>query len=288
MVQKLLEPFSALKNRAFAFLYFAQTISLLGGAFTWVGLALLAYQFDKERSATILATALTLRVTASIIFSPFAGVVADRIDRKTILYATHFARMLIVACFPFVTREWQIYGLAFLLNVFNAFFTPTYRAVIPQIIEGKYYREAVGLSTATYQLLGILGPAMAGALAVWFGAKEIFWIDAASFVIAAVLIILVPRHEFQKGISTASRKSSQTWTDVLDGVQLLFSNGLLGQSLAEMPSETLIGENIRPLIKEKSMGRTLLSHIFGGLSPTPLPDISEQHFPTLILCSVDC
>ncbi len=227
MFQKLLEPFSALKNRAFAFLYFAQTISLLGDAFTWVGLALLAYQFDKDRSAIILATALTLRVTAFIIFSPFAGVVADRIDRKTILYATHFARMVVVGYFPFVTHEWQIYGLAFLLNVFNAFFTPTYRAVIPQIIEGKYYREAVGLSTATYQLLGILGPAMAGALAVWFGAKEIFWIDAASFVIAAILIILVPRHELQKGVSAESRQSSQTWTDVLHGIQLLFGNGLL-------------------------------------------------------------
>ena len=217
----------ALSNRTFATLYFAQTISLLGDAFTWVGLALLAFQFDKDRSAAILATALTLRVTAFIIFSPFAGVVADRIDRKTILCATHLARMVIVGCFPFVTNEWQIYVLAFLLNVFNAFFTPTYRAVIPQIIEGRYYREAVGLSTATYQLLGILGPAMAGALAVWCGAKEIFWIDAASFIIAAMLILAVPRHELQKGVSTESRETRQTWKDVLCGIRLLFGSGLL-------------------------------------------------------------
>ena len=61
-----LTPFQALKNRVFAVLYFAESISLLGDAFTWVGLALLSYQFGKERSPIIWATALTLRVTALV------------------------------------------------------------------------------------------------------------------------------------------------------------------------------------------------------------------------------
>ena len=204
----------------------------MGDAFTWIGLALLAYQIDKDRSAVILASALTLRVSAFIVFSPCAGVTADRIDRKTILYVTHFARMAIVGCFPFISYEWQIYVLVFLLNVFNAFFTPTYRAVIPQIVEAKYYREAVGLSTATYQLLGILGPAMAGGLAVWFGAREIFWFDAVSFVIAALLILVIPKHELQKGITSEARQSRQTLTDVLQGIRLLFGNRLLRFALS--------------------------------------------------------
>jgi len=110
----LKDSFQVLKNRLFSLLYFAEAISLLGDAFTWVGLALLSYQFGRERSAIILATALTLRVTAFILFSPFAGVLADRVSRKTILYTTHFVRMAIVACLPFVTQEWQIYALVFL------------------------------------------------------------------------------------------------------------------------------------------------------------------------------
>ena len=228
----IIKPFQALRNRVFAKLYFAQTISLLGDAFTWVGLALLSYQIDKDRSASILATALTLRVTAFIVFSPFAGVVADRIDRKTILYVTHFIRMAIVGCFPFISQEWQIYVLTFSLNVFNAFFTPTYRAVIPQVIDGKYYREAVGLSTATYQLLGILGPALAGVIAVWLGAREIFVVDAVSFVIAAVLILAIPRAELQKGVSETARKSRNTWNDVISGIRLLFANRLLRFALS--------------------------------------------------------
>ncbi len=230
--QTMLEPFQALKNKVFAKLYLAQTISLIGDAFTWVGLALLAYQLDKNNSPVILATALTLRVTAFIIFSPFAGVLADKVDRKKILYITHFIRMAIIACLPFITEEWQIYVLVFLLNVFNAFFTPTYRTVIPQVIEGKYYRQAVGLSTATYQLLGILGPALAGIVAVWLGAREIFFVDAASFVIAAVLILAIPKQELQKGVSAEARQEHNTWGNVIKGIRLLFGNKILRFALS--------------------------------------------------------
>lgn len=222
----LAEPFMALKNRVFAGLYFAESISLLGDAFTWVGLALLSYQFGKEKSAIILATALTLRVTAFIIFSPFAGVLADRMSRKTILYATHFIRMAIVACLPFVNQEWQIYGLVFLLNVFNAFFTPTYRSVIPQVVDHEHYRQAVGLSTATFQILGVLGPGLAGILAVWFGAREVFFIDTGSFVIAAILILLLPANKMQRPVKP-KEKTFTAWHDAIKGIRLLFKNPLI-------------------------------------------------------------
>jgi MFS transporter, NRE family, putaive nickel resistance protein len=70
----MIRSFKPLANKVFLKLYFSQTISLLGDAFTWVGIALLAYQFGGAKSSAILATALTLRVTAFIIFGPFAGV----------------------------------------------------------------------------------------------------------------------------------------------------------------------------------------------------------------------
>lgn len=224
-IKQLAEPFQSLRNGLFAKLYLAQTISLFGDAVTWVGIALLAYQFGEARSAIILSVALTLRVAAFIIFSPFAGVLADKIDRKKILYITHFARMGIVACFPFVNAEWQIFVLIFTLNIFNAFFTPTYRTVLPHIVEKKFYRQAIGLSTATYQLLGVLGPGLAGILAIWLGAREIFFVDAASFVIAGVLIVTLPGKSLSNQIGKSIKeKRHSTWSNVVKGAKLLFGN----------------------------------------------------------------
>jgi MFS transporter, NRE family, putaive nickel resistance protein len=224
IIQKMPNPFHPLRNKVFAKLYLSQTISLLGDAFTWVGVALLAYQFGGENSAVILSTALTLRVTAFILFGPYAGVLADRIDRKKIMYLTHFVRMGIVACLPFITKEWELYTLIFFLNIFNAFFTPAYKAAIPQSVKNKAdYGNAIGLSNATNQLLGVLGPGLAGGVAAWLGARQIFFVDAASFIIAAVFILSLPsllvRH--QKGEDIIQAK---VWADIIKGTKLLFAD----------------------------------------------------------------
>ena len=220
---KMKNPFIALQDKIFLKLYLSQTISLLGDAFTWVGIALLAFQFGGEHSAAILSTALTLRVTAFIIFGPYAGVIADRTDRKKIMYITHFVRMGIVACLPFVTHAWQIYVLIFFLNIFNAFFTPAYQAALPQSIEiKKNYSSGIALSNATNQLLGVLGPGIAGGIAAWLGARQIFFVDAASFIIAAVFIISLPSLLVAPGAKQPLVKP-KVWTDVLKGTRLLFT-----------------------------------------------------------------
>ena len=220
-------PFKALRDKVFLTLYFSQTISLLGDAFTWVGIALLAFQFGGNHSAAILSIALTLRVTAFIIFGPYAGVIADRIDRKKIMYVTHFVRMVIVGCLPFVNAVWQIYILIFLLNIFNAFFTPAYQAAIPQSITTKSnYSSGIALSNATNQLLGILGPGLAGGVAAWLGARQIFFVDAASFIIAAVFILSLPTLLVVKTVEKNIIKA-KVWTDILKGTHLLFTNSAI-------------------------------------------------------------
>ncbi|HEY8659433.1 MAG TPA: MFS transporter [Hanamia sp.] len=217
-------PFSPLREKVFLKLYLSQTISLLGDAFTWVGIALLAYQFGGANSAVILSTALTLRVIAFIIFGPYAGVLADRIDRKKILYTTHFVRMAIVACLPFVTTALQIYVLIFFLNIFNAFFTPAYQAAVPQSIKNPVaYGPGIALSNATNQLLGVLGPGLAGAVAAWLGARQIFFVDAASFIIAAVIILTLPSLLAKRKVPN-NLGQANIWTDIVKGTSLLFKN----------------------------------------------------------------
>lgn len=123
----LLAPFSALQNGRFARLYAAQTVSQIGDAFTWVALALLAFELAGENAAVILGGALTLRVMAFVLLSPLAGVLADRFERRRILLITHFGRAVVIGLMPLVTEVWQVYVVMFALNALTAFFTPTNR-----------------------------------------------------------------------------------------------------------------------------------------------------------------
>ena len=237
-----------LNNSVFARLYTAQTISLFGDALTWLGLALLAFELGGKDSAVVLSVALTLRVTAFVILSPIAGAIADRLDRKLILVITHIARMVIVGTMPFVNAVWQIYVLVFALNVFNAFFTPTYQATIPLVTGKSEYAQAIALSAATYQLLGVLGPGIAGSVSAWIGARQIFFLDAISFLIAAVLIFTLPnqlRVKQNKNIEESPKGAiAKIIGDVKEGTTRLFANAFIRYALLLQLVASIAGAQI--------------------------------------------
>lgn len=189
---KKIDLFASLSNPLFQRLYAAQTISLFGDALTWLGLALLAFELAGKSAPLVLAGALTLRVTAFVLVAPLAGVVADRFDRQPILILTHVGRMCLVCLLPFVSDIWQIYALVLGLNIFNAVFTPTYQATIPLVTGKTDYPQAIALSSTTYQILGVFGPGIAGVLALFIGARDLFFWDGLSFLLAAILIVTLP------------------------------------------------------------------------------------------------
>ena len=197
-----------LANPVFARLYMAQTINLVGESLTWLGLALLAFELAGEKSGTILAGALTLRVLAFVILAPIAGAIADQIDRKRLMITTHLIRMGIVCLLPFISQPWHIYAIVFSLNVFYAFFTPTYKATIPLVTTADECPKAIALSSATYQLLGVLGPGLAGGIAAWVGTRQVFFLDAMTFLVAAILIATLPGHLRAADYGAADKKKN--------------------------------------------------------------------------------
>jgi MFS family permease len=76
---------------------------------------------------------------------------------------------------PFVTQIWQIYAIVLSLNVLYAFFAPTYTATIPLATTAAERSQAIALSSATYQLLGVLGPGLAESIAAFVGTKQVFF-----------------------------------------------------------------------------------------------------------------
>lgn len=213
----LFAPFSALRNPRFARLYAAQTVSQIGDAFTWVALALLAYQLAENNAATVLGVALTLRVLAFVLFSPLAGVLADRLERRTILLGCHFGRAVLIGLMPFVGEIWHVYVLMFALNTLTAFFTPTNQATVPLVVGREEAGPAFALSSATTELLGIVGPGLAGVLAALVGGRSLFFVDAASFVLAGLLVLTLPSLRAERGGVQRS-----TLGDIRDGTARLW------------------------------------------------------------------
>ena len=236
--------FRSLRNPRFARLYAAQTTSLLGDALTWVGLALLAFELAGKNSSLVLSGALTLRVTAFVLLSPLAGAFADRFDRKFIMVITHLSRMMIISLLPFVTAVWQVYALIFALNVFNAFFTPTYKATIPLVTGQNDYPQAIALSSATYQLLSVLGPGLAGSVAAFIGARQVFFLDAISFVVAAVLIFTLPGQLTVESNQQRSRTVGRTWQDIKEGTTRLLTDAPIRYALAMQLVASIAGAQI--------------------------------------------
>jgi MFS transporter, NRE family, putaive nickel resistance protein len=216
--------FQSLKNPIFARLYSAQTINLMGDGLTWLGLALLAYELGGEKAGIILSVALTLRVSAFVVLSPIAGAIAERFDRKKMMVITHLARMGIVCLLPFVTQRWQIYVIVLALNVFYAFFTPTYTATIPLVTGKEEYQKAIALSSATYQLLGVLGPGLAGSIASFVGTRQVFFLDGLTFLTAAILIITLPGELMVNQTTDNLKTVSKTLKDIKIGTFSLFTD----------------------------------------------------------------
>ncbi len=233
-----------LENPIFARLYLAQTINLVGDALTWLGLALLAFELAGEQAGTVLAGALTLRVLAFVVLSPIAGVIADRIDRKYLMVTTHLARMGIVCLLPFVNQVWQIYAIVLSLNVFYAFFAPTYTATIPLVTTEAERSRSIALSSATYQLLGVLGPGLAGSMAAFVGTREVFFLDGLTFLIAAMLIVTLPGQLIVPQNHAATKTIDKTIADIRAGTTCLFADPPIRYALALQLVTSIAGAEI--------------------------------------------
>jgi MFS transporter, NRE family, putaive nickel resistance protein len=244
MISPKFDFFSSLRNPVFARLYFAQTINLMGDSLTWLGLALLAFELVGEQAGTVLAGALTLRVLAFVVLAPLAGVIADRVDRKQLMTITHLARMGIVCLLPFVTQIWQIYGIVLLLNVFYAFFAPTYTATIPLVTTEAERSPAIALSSATYQLLGVLGPGVAGSMAAFVGTRQVFFWDGLTFLVAAILIMTLPGKLIVNQQPPVAQTISRTLEDIRTGTVCLFADPPIRYALALQLVSSIAGAEI--------------------------------------------
>ncbi len=190
---------SLLRHPIFRRLYAAQVISLLGTGLATVALGLLAFELAGENAGRVLGTALAIKMIAYVGIAPLAQALLGKYPTKAVLIALDLIRAAIALSLPFVSEIWQIYVLIFLLQSASAGFTPTFQALIPDILpdEGDY-TNALSLSRLTYDLENLLSPTLAAILLSVMSFHWLFAGTALGFCLSALFVMTASIH----GITT--------------------------------------------------------------------------------------
>jgi MFS transporter, NRE family, putaive nickel resistance protein len=213
------------KHRVFQQLFWAHTLSLVGGGLTSLALGLLAHELVGASASTVLGITLGIRILVIVISSPWAGFVASRFGARRAMVASDIMRVFVVVGFFYADAVWQIYLLAVFLNLGSAIFTPIYRAVIPEVVEPQQYPKALAIGSIAYDAANILGPSLSALVIALIGFKGNFLVDGATFLISAALLFGLPR----LGAIAPSVKKPET--SAVHGIKAMFQREPLRRSL---------------------------------------------------------
>ncbi|MEU5683779.1 MFS transporter [Streptomyces venezuelae] len=180
-------------NRNYRIFVVIQTLSALGDSFSFVAIPLLVLHSTGSVVQMGLVTGLT--GVASIVTGLFAGVIADRFDRRGLMMLSDMARCLLYGLIPlvwlFATPMWLIYTVVPLTGGFAMLFQVTYVTVVPAIVEPGQIIRANAHLYGSYAVATVGGPALAGLVAAAFGPVAALGIDAVTFAVSAAGLLLV-------------------------------------------------------------------------------------------------
>lgn len=193
---------SAFGNRNYALYMMGNTPSHFGGWVQRVAIGWLVWELTK--SGFWLGVVAVAELAPSMVLAPFAGAVADRINRLTGLKVTQSLAMFQALALCAVatvgpTIEWLV-ALSFARGVINSFNQPLRFSILPSLVERKDLSAAVGINSLSFNTARVLGPAVAAFIIKFWGAPTAFALNAASFLIFIVILFcltieLPPRRE---------------------------------------------------------------------------------------------
>ncbi|MBL4872642.1 MAG: MFS transporter [Rhodobacteraceae bacterium] len=229
-----------LRHPVFQKLYAAQVVSLLGTGLATVALGLLAFDLAGAKAGTVLGTALAIKMVAYVGIAPVAQALLGKFSAKRVLITLDIIRAGIALLLPFVTEIWHVYTLIFLLQSASAAFTPTFQALIPDILPDEaQYTRALSLSRLTYDLENLISPMLAAALLAVISFHWLFAGTAIGFVLSAAFVLYAPL------IGRKIKPATQAfWGRVFNGTRIYLATprlrGLLSLNLAAAAGSAMI------------------------------------------------
>lgn len=233
-------------NRNYRLLWLAQVVSEMGD---WL-YAVVIYNFLLEAtgSARSVAAAVVLQVLPQILSAPMAGVVNDRLSRRTVMIAADIVRAGIVVLMLFashLTIIWPIYVLLFLETMMWGFFEPGRSAMLPNLTNSD--REVLianTLASTTWSFNLVAGSALGGLLSVWLGRDPVFVINAASFLLSAFFLVRIRCAEpHTQGQPRLRWRELFDFTPLVEGVRYIRLDGRLTATILAKGGLGFLGAN---------------------------------------------
>lgn len=230
---------AAFKYRNYRLWFLGQCVSLFG---TWMQMTAQQYFiFQLTGSSKYLGYLSFASGVPTWLFMLYAGVVADRVPRRTLLVVTQTWMMLLAfilagLTFTGVVQPWHILILAVLLGLANAFDAPARLAFVMELVDRADMTNAIALNSAMFNLAMAVGPAVSGVVYAAVGPAWCFTINGITFlaVIAALLLM-----RLKPAIPVMQRPSMLT--DLQEGFRYAVSQPLVRALLMFIPVMTIFG-----------------------------------------------
>lgn len=213
--------FRALENKNYRLFFSGQIISLTGTWMQQIALSWLVYRLTH--SPFLLGAVGFASQIPTFLIAPFAGVIADRHNRRRLLIITQTLSLVQAAILAWLVLShtiaiWHIMALSVFIGLVNAFDIPVRQAFIIEMIDKKEdLSNAIALNSSMVNLARLIGPAIAGILIAWVGEGLCFSVNAASYipVICSLFLMKIPER-------TVMPLQGQIWSDLKEGVVYAF------------------------------------------------------------------
>jgi MFS family permease len=218
----------ALKHRNFALIWLGLLISMIGSQMQQWALFWHISQLSKDPIAVSVVGG--VRFAAVLCFSLIGGLVADRYNRRSILFFTQSTAMVIALILGLLTmigriQLWHIYLLTAIQAAAMAFDLPARQAMVPNLVPRDILPSAFSLQSIAFNTGAIMGPAMTGIVIGYLGQEAVYYINAISFL--AVIFALILMGDIPQQQSESKKGLKAALTDIRDGVQFIRSQPLI-------------------------------------------------------------
>lgn len=190
------ETFASLRIRNFRLFFIGQSISQIGNWLSLIAQTLLVLKLTH--SGTALGVLTAAQFAPVLLLGAFAGLVADRSDKRRLLVTTQSLAMLqsfALAALAILDRPpvAAIFGVAFVGGIITAFDNPARRSFVVEMVPIDHVNNAVSLNSALMTGSRIVGPALAGLLVATVGFRWTFFVDGMSYIaVIAGLLMMRP------------------------------------------------------------------------------------------------